>query len=429
MKYLIVGLSIIFLSSCSGFIPKISQPSQVEITPILTTETKIYIKTPTATPSLASTTPTQRLDFPSWMSNPNTVILEALIIDDVKQTLKIHFINAATEEKFELDVSKDFGGFFWYDNMNFGVVVKGTKTVQKYNLQTGEILIESFPFNNLYEYWQDRFIKNKKYFAELDAEDKVLIVKDAKTNENVWEIALLENRYITEIVWSPVNENILAFLQGSPDISGKITENMTLNIVDLANGGTLSTYNGNFGMLEWSPNGKMILYLNPDFGYRNFGIPFQDAPCLLILATGENRCLRSIPRVIPTNYELLTTGLYKWASDSNSFFYTYTYKLPDQWKILGNLCNYSLIDSHIYCPTQDLQVLSERSVSNYELSPDKQYIYFCYSKSTLVEDYAGESNEGIIKIDGTGFFSWTGRIIDGYPPHICSGDSNWRPLP
>jgi hypothetical protein len=370
------------------------------------------------------------VDFPSWMSNPNTVILEALIIDDVKQTLKIHFINAATEEKFELDVSKDFGGFFWHNNLNFGVVVKNTKTVQKYNLQTGEILTESFPFDNLAEYRRDRFIKSKKHFAELDAEDKVLTVKDTKTNETVWEIALPENRYITEVVWSPVNENVLAFLQGSPDLPiGRITQNMTLTIVDITKGEIISTFDGDFGILEWSPDGKMILYLDPSFYYRGNGVAFQDAPCLLILATGENRCLRSIPRVIPEGYELLTTGIYKWTSDSNSIFYTYAYKLPSEWSILGNLCNYSLIDSQIYCPTQNLEVLKGRSVINYKLSPDEQYIYFCYSKSTLVEDYAGESNEGIIKIDGTGFFSWIGRIIDGYPPHICSGDSNWRPLP
>lgn len=427
MKYLIIGLSVVFLSSCSGFNSQTSKPAQVQNTPVAVSETEVSINAPTVTPIPVAATPS--LDFPSWMSNPTTTILAALIKDDVNQTLKIHFINAATEEKFELDVSKDFGGFFWYDNMNFGVIAKDTETAQKYSLQTGQISTESIPPINPDEYWKSRTSINEQYIAQWDSDDKVITVEDKKTNEILWKLVLPENRYGTEIVWSPVNENYLAFLQGSPTLSGKITEDMTLSIVDVAKGEILSTYNGNFGMLEWSPNGKMILYLNPSFRYRNFGIPFQDAPCLLILAAGENRCLRSITRVIPTGYELLTTGIYKWAGDSNSIFYTYTYKLPNQWIILGNLCNYSLIDSRIYCPTQDLEVLSGRSVSNYELSPDKQFIYFCYSKSTLVEDYAGESNDGIIKIDGTGFFSWTGTIIDGYPPHICSVDSYWRPLP
>ena len=427
MKYMLVGLSVIFLSSCSGFNLQTSQPAQVQNTSTAVSETEVSINARTVTPFPVFTP--SNLDFPSWMSNPTTTILAALIKDDVNQTLKIHFINAATEEKFELVVSKDFGGFFWYDNMNFGVIAKDTETAQKFNLQTGQSSTEPISPINPDEYWKSRTSTNKHYIAQWDSDDKVITVEDTKTNEALWQLVLAENRYGTEIVWSPVNENYLAFLQGSPDLSGKITEDMTLSIVDMDKGEILSTYNGNFGMLEWSPNGKMILYLNPSFRYRNFGIPFQDAPCLLMLATSEKRCLRSIPRVIPTGYELLTTGIYKWARDSNSFFYAYTYKLPNQWIILGNLCNYSLIDSRIYCPTQDLEVLSGRSVSNYELSPDEQFIYFCYSESTLVEDSAGESDDGIIKIDGTGFFSWTGTIIDGYPPHICSVDSYWRPLP
>ncbi len=428
MKNWIFGLFVFFLSACSGFSSQTSQP--VKINPISVTETQVSIKTPnvTITPIAVSATPS--FDFPLWMSNPETVILATLITDEINQTNKIHFINASTQEIFELDVSKDFGGFFWFDNLNFGVVVKDTKTVQKYNLQTGEILTESFPFDNLSEYWRDRFIKSKKYFTELDAEDKILTVKDTKTNETVWEVALPENRYVTEVVWSPVNENVLAFLQGSPDLPiGRITQNMTLTIVDITKGEIIATYDGDFGILEWSPDGKMLLYLDPSFYYRLYGVAFQDAPCLLILATGEKRCLRSIPRVIPEGYELLTTGIYDWTSDSNSIFYTYAYKLPSQWSILGNLCNYSLIDSQIYCPTQNLEVLKERSIINYKLSPNEQFIYFCYSTSTLVEDYAGEANDGIIKMDGTGFLSWTGRIINGYPNHLCSPNSYWRPLP
>lgn len=423
MKYLIIGLSLIFLSACSGFNLQTSQPAQTQNIPIVT---ETPIKTPTVTPS-PITAPS--LEIPTWMSNPNTAILAALIRDDVNQTRKIRFINPATEEKFDLDVSKVFGGFFWYDNMNLGVIVKDTETAQKFNLQTGQITTEPIPPFTPDKFWKDNFSINKHYIAQWDRDNKVITVEDTKTSETLWKLVLPENRYGTEIVWSPANENHLAFLQGSLSLSGKITEDMTLTIVDITNGEILSTYNGNFGMLEWSPNGKMILYLNPYFRYRNYGISFKDAPCLLILATNETKCLRSIPKIVPTGYELLTTGIYEWASDSNSIFYTYTYKLPNRWSILGNLCNYSLIDSRIYCATQDLKVLQERSVINYELSPDEQFIYFCYSKSTLVEDASGESNDGIIKIDGTGFFSWAGTIMDGSPSPTCSWDSSWRPLP
>lgn len=204
---------------------------------------------------------------------------------------------------------------------------------------------------------------------------------------------------------------------------------MTLSIVDVAKREILSTYNGNFGVMEWSPNGKMILYLAPSFRYRNYGIPFQDAPCLLILATGEKKCLRSIPRLIPAGYNLSTTGNYSWLEDSSSIFYTYEYTLQTRYEILGNLCNYSLLDSHITCPTQGLEVMNGHSVVYYDLSPNKQFIHFCYSDSSLLSDAAGKSNDGIIKIDGSGFFSWVGTIIDGGPFQACSIETFWRPLP
>ena len=193
-------------------------------------------------------------------------------------------------------------------------------------------------------------------------------------------------------------------------------------------GEIISTYSGNFGGLSWSPDGRKILYQDPLVHYHNYGIPFQDAPCILILGSGEKRCLRSIPRMIPTGYELLTTGVYEWASDSNSIYYTYLYSLPSQWNIMGNLCNYSLVNSHINCPTQGLEALQGRSVNSYSLSPDEQFIHFCYSASTILNDYADIADDGIIKVDGSGFFSWVGTIQDG-GPQTCSIDTLWRPLP
>lgn len=116
---------------------------------------------------------------------------------------------------------------------------------------------------------------NKQYTAQLDTDDKVITVTDPKTSEVLWELTLPEDRYGTEVLWSPVNESHLAFLQGSPALSAKITEDMTLNIVDVTNGVILSTYNGNLGIMERSPNGKTILYLAPSFRYRNYGISLQ----------------------------------------------------------------------------------------------------------------------------------------------------------
>ena len=345
-----------------------------------------------------------------------------------------------------------FGGFVWYDNMDFGLLSDDLKTSYKYNLQTGEVstepvLSESTRF--LSRDWVNGLITfhdpsngettfddvrqtnkslNKLFTAEAN-EDSVLMVTSNKTNEVVYEFSLPENRYVTEFIWSPINENELAILHGSPEpLNGFITEDMTLTIVDVAASKILSSYDGNFGIIQWSPDGKMILYQDPWFRYRNYGVSFKDAPCMLFLATGEKRCLRSIPRDIPSGYNFSTTGVYKWSKDSNSLYYTYLYSSPSENRMLGNLCNYSLLTSYIHCPTQDLAVLHGRSVPSYDLSPDEQFIHFCYSASSILNDYADNANDAIIKNDGSGFFSWVGTIQDG-GPQICSIDTLWRPQP
>jgi hypothetical protein len=401
------------------------------------------------------------------MRSPSTNILAAFITDDSTNSPRISFYNAASGEKYDLSIPDDVRGYFWYDNNHFGFLSNDLKSIKLIELTTGQIsenplAPESLRLWNLEHenylisgrelvaleilhnntnseilleqtgwYWNTKS-KSKQFAAKWSTDDNAITVTDTKTNHVIWELALSENRYGTEFVWSPVNENYLAFLQGSPEpLNGLITEDMTLTIVDVVKGKILSSHNGDFGVLRWSPDGKMILYQNPLFLYRNYGFAFKDAPCILILETGEKRCLRSIPRLVPTGYNLGTTGVYKWANDSKSIFFTYLYFLESapQYEVLGNLCNYSLVDSHINCPTQDLEVLHGRSVVYYDLSPDEQFIHFCYSASTILNDYAGIANDGIINIDGSGFFSWVGTIIDGGPDESCSIAALWRPPP
>lgn len=454
MKYVVLGWITIILISCSGVQDKAPTPTQHEITPVVFTETPaVIVGNPTDFVE-SMPIPTKTVyDFPSWMNNPQTVVLAALFRDDLEKSRKIYFFNAATGEKFELNPAMPFGGFFWYDNMNFGLLAEDMNAAYKFDLKTEKIQTETISPHStrfLTKTWTNGLIMfdelssseitfddaqetnkslNKLFTAQWSSAEKRITASDTKTNQVIWELTLPENREITEILWSPVNENTLAFLEGSPEpLNGFIIENMTLTIVDIVEGKILSSYDGDFGILHWSPDGKMILYQNARFRYRNYGVSFTDAPCLLILATGEKRCLRSIPRVVPTGYELLTTGVYRWANDSNSIYYTYLYSLPSEWNILGNLCNYSLMNSHINCPTQNLQVLQGRSVIGYDLSPDEQFIHICYSASTILNDYADVSNDGIIKVDGSDFFSWVGTIQKGGPP-TCSIDTLWRPLP
>lgn len=81
MKYLIMVLIALFLAACSGAKTQTPLPIQVQSTSTVTSETRAPSReTPAEAMPLTSTTvPTSTiLDFPSWMSNPDTVVLMKL---------------------------------------------------------------------------------------------------------------------------------------------------------------------------------------------------------------------------------------------------------------------------------------------------------------------------------------------------------------
>ncbi len=462
MKNIIFGLiSIIFLISCDGNVKQIS--SAFDITQTAITK-PVSSKTPIATVSPTNTAETTlpAYSLPVWMSDPTINILAALITDDYKRTRKISFYNAATGEKYDIPMPKDTSGYFWYDNAHFGFLSNDLVSIYKINMGTGKVTkidispqevrllnkVQDFDYQNLAgdkatalrvmsdnssnsgmlfeQARKNDKSKNRLFTAKWGENNSTIVIVNNNTNQIVWESQPANNVYGIEFLWSPTDENLLAYLQGKPEpLNGFIAESVILTIVDVANGEIISTYSGDFGALKWSPDGKRILYQDPWF--RN-GYAFRDAPCILALVTNEKICLLTIPSIIPPGYKLATTGIYKWSNNSNHIYYTYLYRSPDETENFGNLCIYNLIDGNIHCPTQDLEVLHGRSIVYYDFSPDEQYIHFCYSASTILNDYADTANDGVISVDGTNFFSWTGAIIDG-GPQSCSYNSLWRPQP
>lgn len=445
MKYMKLGLAAFFLVSCSGTSYQTPSSGPVEAANPTKTETvapAVATKTPEVTPVVIPSLD----DLPTWLKDASPNVLAALITDDPKRIRDVHFFNA-TGERYAIPMPKDTRGFFWYDSMNFGFLSKDLRTAYHIKFETGEITTESISpestrlldkdgVNGLVRFKEssNEFVfdkamfsnasKNKSFVTECAGDPKTIVVTDTRTGQVIWESDAIENVWITGCAWSTVDDNQLAFLQGSPKpLSDFVTESISLTIVDVINGEIISTYSGDFGGLHWSPDGKKILYQDPMVHYNNYGYPFQDAPCLLFLATSEKRCLRAIPRLVPEGYKLETTRNYQWGTNSDSVFFAYAYVSQlEEGKMLGNLCMYSLITSYITCPTQNLEVMQDQSVGLYNISPNQEYIHFCYWNANA--DFA---NDGVVKFDGTGFFSWTGAIQD-QGPTVCSFDILWRPL-
>jgi hypothetical protein len=469
MKIIFHTLIVLLLVSCAKNAPQIVTTSQSLATPTVNlgvTATKPF-PSKTASPSKSPTnTPIALLatyTLPVWMSNPDTNILAALVTNDFEHTRKISFFNATTGENYEILMPRDVSGYFWYDNTNFGLLSKNLETAYRINLQTGKVSTESVSsqathflrgeeddYKNSYgdtasalkitkdadtnnllftHTWYGHYggrSKNGLSSAEWDGNWTQIIVTDNKTNQTIWQSEPFQDTYGTSFMWSPKDESHLAYLKGKPaePLSDFITESITLTIVDVVNGKVLGNYAGDFGTMKWSPDGKKILYEDPMSHYHTYGIEFKDAPCILFLNLGERRCLRSIPRLVPEGYQLVTTGAYEWGPDNQSILYTYIYEKQNN--VIGNLCIYSLVTGYINCPIENLEALSGMTIGTPDMSPDQQFIHFCYGTSSLLSGDAGINYEGVINVDGTGFFSWEAEI--GGPPR-CSFGTLWRPLP
>lgn len=398
-------------------------------------------------------------DLPVWMKNPETIIAAALITNDIESIRKVAFFNATTGENYEIVMTKSVSGYFWFDNQNLGFLANDLKTVFRLNLSSGKVFLEEMSHYStrllepdwstgllnglkivkesgsdqevtLSATWQPNISKNGTFTATKRPDWDGITVINNITNETVLDLTTPAETYITVYEWSPTNNNLLAYVQGKYAYpTDLIIQDMTLSIIDVSSGETMKTYSGDFGRVNWSPDGNKILYENARAIFSNYGVAFTEAPCIMFLNLDEQRCLRSIPRYVPQGYVLATTARYNWSSDSERIYYTVLYyKDQENYSIRGNICIYSLINGHIDCPTEDLDALTERD-AGYSLSPNDEYLYLCISKSTSLNDYADESKDGIMKVDGSGFFTWQGTLRDDSPSKICSYDIVWRPLP
>jgi hypothetical protein len=329
--------------------------------------------------------------------------------------------------------------------MHFGILSADWQTAYRMSLETGEITEEAIPpqaMQLLEDSWGITLLRfsdgsnGEMYFDHADDRDKSVSriykvewlgnhddiqVVDRRTGEVVWELVLPEGRYANAVEWSPVKESQLAIVQGSMNqITGYETENISLSIVDVLSGETLVNHEGDFGVTVWSPDGRMILFQDMSNLYWNVMETSKEAPCILNLETGEQKCFTSIPYHVPEGYEFSSTWQYTWAEDSKSVLYAYDYFRQADSSSLSDLCIYDLRDGHIDCPTQNSETFIDHRIMPIESSPDEQYIAFCYYH------WLTGGKTGVIRRDGNGLFSWVGLLMDGAAPG-CSPGVLWRP--
>ena len=433
--------------------------------------------TPTKTPTEKPLVPyPSSFNLPDWMSNPQTTILanpitERRVIEITSAS--ISFLNALTRERYDIPFPFDARTYFWYDNLHFGFLSKNYQTMYVLDMSTGQLTTQDIsivstrlltlddffgplyirqdplhPSNIVYEYavsyWEYPYSKDTRYFAESDGSknEDPITVTDLETGEVIWQSNPSDGYWDVHFLWSPVKNSYIALVAGSISntVFGFPVNNTTLSLLDVETGETISSYKVDAGRIQWSPDGKNLLYRNAISDYWNFGFGFTEAPCFFNFETRKESCIWRIPnRPLPNEFTLITTDDYQWSVDGKSIYFAYSYNSPDG--VIGDICNYNLVDGSFTCPTSNLPKLSGWNIdwqygwriATYDLSPDGEHIHFCLdSNHPLSDDQGGESKDGLINIAGTSLMTWVSQqILDGqYKSSRCSFYSAlWRPQP
>lgn len=463
------------LSACGSNVETISTSTSV---PALQA-TSTFTPQPTATPTkrLPSIYPSS-FNLPKWMSNPQIMVLAVPITERKNSDIisaNIAFINTKTSERFEIPFPFNDCFYFWQDNSHFGFLSIENKLIYLLDLSTGQVLeqpvssesirllpTENYltplkikvdplsPQNTLFDYslafWGSPYSLNTTYIANSNQNnsrnEENIIVNNALTGEIIWESNPSDGYADVHFLWSPVKNSHLAIVRGKYSSSGFgfPVDDTTLALVDIETGETISSNKINAGRIQWSPDGTKILYRNALSDYWNFGIEFTDAPCYFDFESNKESCIWRIPnRPVSEGYSLITTEDYQWSADGKSIYFTYAYSTPN--KMVGNICKYSLVNGSFLCPTNNITQAPYWNIdwqygwviSTYNLSPNGEYVHFCLdSNHPLSDDRSGDSKDGLIKIDGTGFITWESQqLADGqYTISRCSFSSSiWRPLP
>lgn len=421
----------------------------------------------TNSPIVTSTVFPSYYRFPSWMSEPTTVILAALIVDEVAPSGKISFINANTGDKIDIALPKYVYGYFWEDAYHFGFLMRDLQTVYLLNILNGMVSMESvssasvrllmppddIPDLQLYREWGDiRALRIEKeldssntffhsgernlfyypfsikgtYTANIDYDLGQVVVNDITNDGLVWQSNSSDGIWDSEFAWSPSDDLILAVVSGIRDTSTvRKNKNVILRIIDVKSNRELAHYEGDIKQIQWSPDGSQILYLYP---YKYGGHNIYGSPCILNVNNGNNKCFSSNNNNIPEKTTYISTGDVRWGIDNQTLFYIKEKRSTDSGEVSGDICFINLLEGSTSCPTEQLHDKPGLLFIYFDVSPDQEFLHFCYSISNTLSYYDKDAYDGIIRINGNGFISWIGITMPiGTPQHSCSYSTIWRP--
>jgi hypothetical protein len=342
----------------------------------------------------------------------------------------VYFLNPATGEGFTLEMPDTYA--CWHDS-TYAVFIDTTSSdptrttlnpptvLTVLDLSDGSLtgyadpdpLFETYvsPAGTCYHY--DIYGPESVYQLTIDwiQEEPTVSVTDRQTGERQVLTDPHDGILDGDAIISP-GDRYVAVLQGTDaeHIDGFSMIGNRLAIYNLGDRTLVAVFQDeSIRRVMFLPDGRRLIYMRG-----------SDTPCVIDIELDERNCIHQIANRFPSE-QIVPSGFT--SEPVKLIFYHYAY---NQGPYIGGLCFYNLLTGTFHCPMDGLDLLHDRNVSGYLLSPNEQYIAFILDDSCVDCDMAG-SNMGLAVMDYDG-----NRVLDLGPwnvPHPMALMGAWRPIP
>jgi hypothetical protein len=360
---------------------------------------------PTLTPRPSSTprptaTPV-RYDLPSWLSDPQAIVVMALTRTLSGDESFITFSNLVTGERFDLPALDERSlDLHWYQDETGTYFEQGrylvsggpNPTIKQVNIATGELRLLPPLSDNA-----DKAIvaPGGQYAIRITNEPapQTLIMEGRESGQATVLPDPFNGRYssFVEVNWSPAGD----FLAALRYAFGKRGTPPDMGLVIYRTDGTIFRWYDGFRGNTWlSDNSYRILY-SIDIGYGHY------QPCILDVLAGTSDCLNEV--FTWSVEQQREPGSYQWLPSGQGVSFA-------AWDFGSNLCIITLATREISCPI-DAEILAPAKldaeaatfIKRYQWSPDGRYLWLIVDPWGPGSDDATSSQIATAAADGSQF--------------------------
>jgi hypothetical protein len=405
-------------------------PGTFATDPHIPTRAQALTATPSPTHPATPTLAVASLVLPGWMQDPaQNILMYRNYEDDWSEwTPTVYFLNPATGERFTLEMPDTYA--CWHDSTH-AVFIDTSDPISRtvptpptvltvLDLSEGSLtgyadpdpLFNTYdsPAGTCYSYAINEPESDYDITIDWVQEELPVVVTDRQTGESQVLTDPHDGILDGDAVISP-GDRFAAVLQGTDDehFDGFSMIGNRLAIYNLRDRSLVAVYQDeSIRRVTFLPDGRRLIYMR--------GI---DTPCVVDIELDERNCIHQIPSRFPGE-DIVPSGFT--SEPVRLIFYHYAY---DDGHYVGGLCFYDLLRGTFHCPVDGLDLLQDRNVSGYLLSPDEQYIALILDDSCVDCDMAG-GNMGLAVMDYDG-----NSVLDLGPwnvPHPMAMMGAWRPF-